>query len=155
MALTVSINGVEYTLPEQNENPSWGEELSDLLQALIDSANLNTTAGDISTTSFSIPNVAAAANVVGVSFDTSSIRSAIISYSIYRNTSTTELSECGQLLMSYKSVAGTFEIANYSVGNSQVAFSLTSGGQLQVTPTVMGGTGYVGNLKISAKVYLQ
>lgn len=151
----VTINGTVYSIPDNNDNPAWGEELHDLLVALAAGVNATSTAGDIATTSFSVPNVAATVSVTGVSFDTTTIRSAILSYSIYRTTATTETSEAGNIYITYKSTAGSWELSQTHVGDGQVTFTITAAGQLQILPAVLSGGSYTGTLKINAKVFTQ
>lgn len=156
MSIQVNILGNDYTLPTQGTNPPWGQDLSDIIQALISVANTTIGPSDILTTSFSINNnVASPTNIVGASFDISSVRSFIISYSIYRNSTITETSEVGQILGTYKSVAGTWELAQTNAGISGVTFTMTNSGQLQYVSTNFSGTSYSGKLKFKASAFLQ
>jgi hypothetical protein len=154
----VTINGNTYTLNEQGDNPPFGEQQSELISALVDVSNSVVGTGDILQTSFSLANDVTEednANVTGLQFDTSQVRSAIIEYSIYRSTSSDELSECGTMLVTYKSTASSWEVARYSVGDAGVTFTLTSAGQAQYTSSDMAGTGYSGLLKFRARSFTQ
>lgn len=156
MAISITISGTTYSIPEQGQDAPWGEDLTSYLQALGAVAQTVSGTGDIGTTSFTIANnQSSVANVTGCSFDTATVRSAIIQYSIYRSSSTTEMSEAGHIYATYKSTAGTWEIAQSYVGTSGVTFTMTNAGQLQYVSTNFGGTGYVGKMKFSAKAYLQ
>ncbi len=156
MSTSVTINGSDYLIPEQGQNPPWGEDLNSLLDAMVELLNASSSSTDISTTLFTIANnTASVANVIGLSFDTTQVRSGIISYSVYRSTSTTELSESGQMYITYKSTAGTWELAQYLVGSSGVTFTITSGGQIQYVSSNLGGTGYTGKMKFNAKTFIQ
>lgn len=156
MADSVVISGTTYSIPVQGTPPAWGDDLNSLLQALVAVANTSAGPADILTTNFTIANnVSGATNVTGAAFDTSSVRSSIISYSIYRSTTTTEMSESGQIYICYKSTAATWELAQNYAGTSGVIFSITNGGQIQYTSTNFGGTSYVGKMKFSAKSFLQ
>ncbi len=156
MAITVTISGTTYSLPQQGESPPWGDELSDLLQALISVANNTSGTGDILLTSFNLANnVASPTNVTGMTFDTSTVRSAIIQYSIYRSTNSNETSECGNMYVTYSSTAGTWELAQNYAGSSGVIFTITNAGQIQYVSSNLSGTGYVGKLKFLAKAFLQ
>lgn len=151
MATNVTINGQTYPLPIQGDQQPWGEAESTIIEALIDVVNTLAGAGSIISTTFTIANnQASAANVSGLAFSNSSIRGAVISYSIYRNTSTTEGSETGQVLVTYKSVANTWEIANYNSGDAGVTFSITNTGQVQYISTNYSGTSYTGKIIFSA-----
>lgn len=157
MPIPVIISGTEYQLPVQGDSPPWGDNLDSIIQAMIASlATLNGT-GDILNTSFTlVNNQTSPVNVVGLSFDTSTIRSAEVSYSIYRSSNTpNEFSECGTLLLTYKSTAGTWEIAQIDVGSSGVIFTITNAGQIQYTTTDIGNGSYVGKLVFRAKAFTQ
>lgn len=156
MSIPVNINGTTYNLPTQSESPPWGDDLDALLQALIAVSTSAIGPADILTTNFTVANnVAAPTNVMGLSFDTSTVRSAIVSYSIYRSSSTTEMSEAGQMLLTYKSTAGTWELAQYDVGSSGVTFTITNAGQVQYTASNFGGINYVAKMKFKATTFLQ
>lgn len=156
MSTQVVINGSTYTVASQGTSPPWGDDQQDLLLALVQVAQNTVGAGDILTTSFNIVNnTSSAANVSGLSFDTSTVRSAIVQYSIYRTSSTTEQSEVGHLYLTYKSTAASWEIAQSYAGDSGVVFSITSGGQVKYTSTNFSGVSYSGKLKFNAKAFLQ
>lgn len=157
MSVSITISGTTYNLPTQGQNPPYGSDLSDIIQALADVANTNQGTGDILTTSFTIANnQAVAANVVGASWDTSVIRSAIVQYSIYRSSNTpNELSETGHIYLTYKSTANTWDLAQSYAGSSGTTFSITSAGQLQYVSTDIGSGAYVGKMKFNAKAFTQ
>jgi hypothetical protein len=152
----VTVNGNNYTLNQQGDNPPWGEQQSELIEALVDVAGSVVGTGDILQTSFNLSNnVSSVTNVTGLQFDPAQVRSAIIEYSIYRSTSSAEASECGTMLVTYSSVAATWEVARYSVGEAGITFTLTAGGQGQYTSTNMAGTGHSGLLKFRARAFTQ
>lgn len=156
MSTVVTISGTDYNLPAQGSNPPWGNDLSDIITALVAVANSTIGAGDILSTSFTITNnTAVAAPITGLSFDTSIVRSAIIPYSIYISSSTTELSECGNIYITYKSTANSWELAQNYAGSSGIVFTITNSGQLKYTSANTSGTGYSAKLRFSAKAFLQ
>lgn len=156
MSKTVTVNGTNFTLNQQGDNPPWGENLSDLIEALVEVANSVAGPNDILTTSFDLANnISSATNVTGLQFSTAAVRSAIINYSLYRSSSTNELSECGVMLITYKSTANTWELAQYSVGDAGVTFTITSTGQIRYQSTDIGSTSYSGKLKFNAKAFAQ
>lgn len=156
MAKNLTINGTTFNLPQQGDSPPWGNDLSDLIEALVSVANNSVSTGDILTTSFAIANnTTAQTNVTGLLFDPASVRSAIIEYSVYRTTSSTELSESGVMLVTYKSTAGTWEVAQYSVGDAGVTFTAANSGQFKYVSTNLSGTSYSGLLKFRARAMTQ
>lgn len=155
MATTVTINGSSFSLPSQGDSAPWGDDLSDIILALIAVSNDTLGTADILTTSFNVANnQAVAANVNGLSFNTSLVRSAIIQYSLYRTSTTTEMSETGHIYVTYKSTAGTWEIAQSYAGSSDVTFTITNAGQVQYISSNFSGTSYSGKMKFNAKAFL-
>lgn len=155
MAKQVTVNGSEYTLDQQGDNPPWGEELSDLLQALVDVAAQVINTGDVPTTSFIIAdNTGSPTSITGLLFDPATVRSSVIEYSVYRSNIGNEASECGTMLVTYKSTAGTWELARYAVGDAGVTFTITNAGQVQYTSTDLSGT-TAGTMKFRARSFLQ
>lgn len=156
MAITVTINGTDYNVPVQGQNPPWGEDLTDVIVALAAGVNSVFGSADIPTTSISVANnQVAVANVTGASFDPTQVRSAIIQYSIYRSTTLAEKSECGHIYLTYYSVANTWELAQNHVGEADVTFTITAGGQLQYVSSLLAGASYTSKLVFSGKAFLQ
>lgn len=156
MSTQVTINGESFSIPSQGESPPWGQELSDLLTALVGVVNSTSGSADILLTSFNVANnVASVANVTGATWDTSQVRSFIMEYSIYRSTTTTEESEVGNLYGTYKSSSGSWDLSETYGGSSGIVFSITPSGQLQYTSSNLSGTGYSGKLKFKATAFLQ
>ena len=155
--ITYTINGTSFNFPTQGDDPPWGDEIVSTITAIVNTLNTLNGTGDILTTSFTISNnVSSASNVTGLNFDPTVVRSAIIDYSIYRSSTTpNELSECGSMYVTYKSTAGSWEIAQYNVGNSGVVFTVTNGGQIQYTSSDIGSGGYVGKIKFKARAFTQ
>lgn len=156
MSIPVVISGTTFQLPTQGVNPPWGTDLTAIIQALVTVANTTSGANDISTTSFTVANnQVASSNITGLAFDTSQVRSAIISYSIYRSTTSNELSEVGQLYITYSSVAQSWELVRTAAGNSGMEFTITNSGQMQFTSSSLSGSSYSALLTFNAKTFLQ
>jgi len=95
-------------------------------------------------------NVSSPADITGLAFNGVNIRAVHIKYYVYRNTSTTELAEAGNIRLIYKTVAGSWQIDNTAVGDpAGIAFTVTSGGQVRYTTTNMGGTGYTAKMSFT------
>lgn len=156
MSVTITINGTPYNCPTQGQSPPWGEDLTDIILALTEVANNVAGTGDITKTTFLFANnQASAANITGLSFDSSLIRGAIVDYSIYRSTSLAEESETGQIYLNYKSTANTWEFAQVASGSCGITLSITSLGQMQYTSTNLSGTSYSGKIVFTAKAFTQ
>lgn len=156
MSIPIVISGTTYQLPVQSQSPPWGEVLTAIIQALSQVSNTIVGPNDILTTTFTIPNnVTSVTNVSGLAFDTTQVRSAIIDYSIYRSVTGSDLSECGEMLVTYSSVNGTWELARFAVGDAGVTFTMTNTGQLQFTSTNFAGAAYTSKMVFSAKAFSQ
>lgn len=151
MSIQVTLGGTTYTLNQQGDSSPWGDEQSDLIQALVNAANNTVGPGDIQTTTFVIPNnQVSPIPVTGLFFDQSAVRSAQINYSIDLSTSSTELVENGTLLINYNTTANTWNQTQFSNGFSGVVFSVTSG-QINITSPNISGSNYSGAISFNAK----
>lgn len=81
---SVTLGNETYQIPQSGCNPPWGEELSDLLDALVEVANLTSGIADITETSATILNTSGEKDITGLAFDPAKVRSAEISYNISR-----------------------------------------------------------------------
>lgn len=159
MAIQININGTNFSLPDQGQNAPWGDDLSDIIQAIVTTLNGVSGTADIPTSSFNLSNnISSAANITGLLFNTSQVRSAIVEYSVSRVTSSNEKSEQGQLFLTYNatnSAPTRWSLARMANETSGITFTITSAGQVQYTSTNLAGTGHVGKLKFKAKTFLQ
>lgn len=156
MSTSVTISGSTYDVPENGQSPSWGDDLHDVVVALANASNSASGPSDIPMTSFTVANnTSSVANITGASFDTTLVRSFILNYSVYRTTTTTEMSEVGVLYGTYKSTAATWDFSQQRGGIANITFTITSGGQLQYTTDNFGGSTYSGKMKFYAKSFLQ
>lgn len=154
MSIPLVVNNKTFAYPSTGQDPGWGEDATrwarEVTRVL---ASLNGT-NDILQTSFTIANnTSSATDINGLLFNTSQVRAATINYSLYRNTTgggATELAESGVIQIVYKTVAATWELAQQSVGNAGVIFSITSGGQFQYTSSNMTGSSYTGKMVFTA-----
>ncbi len=154
MSKSVTISGTTYTLNQQSDDPPWGEEISDLLQALVDVANNSVGTGDIPNTSFnSLALTATNLPVTNLIFDPSVVRSAVIDYSISRITSTAEENECGTMYITYNTLAGTWSLNQNYVGSSGVSFTIGNDGQINYTSLTMAGSGYSSKMRFKAQAF--
>lgn len=151
MSISVTISGTTYELPTQGTNPAWGDDLSDIIVALVAVANNTTGPGDIQTTTFVIPNnQTSPIPVTGLFFDQATIRSAQVNYSIDLSSSSTELVENGSILVNYNTTTNTWNQSQFSNGFTGVVFSI-SNGQLAITSPNISGSSYSGALSFNAR----
>jgi hypothetical protein len=147
----LTVNGSTFSYPDAGEPKGWGEDATLWAQEVTDLLS------DLKGPTFSVSNnQAVAANITGLAFDSASVRSAIIQYSIYRVTNSNELAETGQLFLIYKNNANTWTVSRQFFGDDAgVTISITTGGQLQYTSTNVTGTGYSGEMTFRAQTLNQ
>lgn len=157
MAIQLTINGETYQFPSNGDSPSWGESITDWAQAITNAVNSAVGNGDIIQTVVTINNnQTSSTNVGGLVFDTSTVRGAIVDYSIYRTTSSVELVEVGTMYLSYKSVANTWELCQVGMSTTAgVTFTVSPSGQVLYTSDNQSGTSYTGTMSFRARALLQ
>lgn len=81
---TVTVGSQTFFLPLQGAGSPWGEELSDLIDAMVDALAIVQGPSDITETSSIILNTSGAKDIAGLAFSTSTVRSAEITYNLSR-----------------------------------------------------------------------
>lgn len=151
MAVTVTVKGLTFTIPERQER-GWGDQVTSWIQEVSSAVNDITSVGDIPLTSVSVVNTGVLTTIDNLSFNTSLVRHAEIRYGVYRvstGAGATELSQKGTIFITYKSTSNTWEIEDHAVGDARIQFSITNAGQLQYTATAITGTYNLSGSKLS------
>lgn len=155
----VVLSGTTYQVPKNSSTPPWGEELYDYLIALGIAYSTLIGTGDIAEAGFVLANnQVASAPITGLTFDSSIIRSAVISYSIYRATATNTLREAGELTIIYDPVAavGTkWALQRDSISDAGVEITISDTGVFSFTSSNLAGASYSGLMRFEAKAILQ
>lgn len=155
MAINITIDGTTYSLPQQSDSPPWGTQITDIIEALANGLAATIGPNDILPSTFTVANnVTSPIPVTGLIFDQAQVRSAEISYSIDRSTSSSEVSENGILLVNFNNFTNTWTSSQVSNGTSGVTLSI-SGGQVFYVSNSMAGSSYTGKLGFSAKAFGQ
>jgi len=151
---SLTVNNNTYDYPADGEDPGWGaeatgwaEEVTNTLDSLLGAGDILETPGEIAN------NQSVALDVLQLAFEPTVTRSAVVTYSIYRNTDSASLSETGTINILYDASQPTNEkwvVTQSFVGNAGVIFTITDAGQFQYTSTNMAGTGYVNKFKFKA-----
>ena len=155
MAKTLTVNGIPFQYPTAGDEPGWGGEATDWASEVTDVLTDIVGPDDYLETTFNLAESATNADVTGLTFNISTVRSSII---IYYVTMTSDENpsgyvEAGQIQIVYDSGASSWSIAQGNiVGNALVTFSITAAGQVQYTATALpgGSTNYSGIMKFSA-----
>ena len=157
---TLTVNNNPYIYPDPGTEPGWGDQATGWAEEVTTVLSNLSGADDILETTFNVANnITVAQDVVSLVFNTSTVRSAVIEYSIYRTTTTTELAEKGTMEIVYKN--GATPGTKWTIGRSffgddaGLEFSMTDAGQFQYISTNLGGTSYSGVMRFEAKAIQQ
>lgn len=154
MSVNLTVNGDVYEYPSNRQAPGWGEDSSAWAVAVTDVLANVVGQGDILQTSATIANTGTSVAISGFSFDPALVRASICEYSIYRKTDTAgdERVEAGTIYITFKTVAGTWDITVVGSGGSGISLSINSSGQVLYTVSeVLGGANYSGTMKFRAR----
>lgn len=157
MSTKLVVNGNTYNYPDPGENPNWGEQAAEWAEAVTIALASIINPGDILENTFSISNnLSIAANVNGLIFDSSLVRSSLVSYNIYRISTSTQSgnTESGNIYLNYDDNASSGNKWSFSQirnGSAGVALSILDNGQVQYKTTDIGSLGYSGSITFSAK----
>lgn len=160
MSTNLTVNNNTYAYPAAGDDPGWGAEATGWAVEVTTVLSNIQGVDDIAETTFNVANnVASVTDITGLVFNPSTVRSAVIDYSIYRTTSSAELAEKGTVELIYKN-GGTIG-SKWSIGrvffgdDAGIIITMTDGGQAQYVSTNIAGTGYSGAIKFEAKVTQQ
>lgn len=151
MSIPLTVNGLTFEFPTSQEDPDWSFNVSDWAKEITDAVNSVVGVGDLAVTSFSLDNANTFEDVTGCLFDTSSIQSSIIEYSIARSTDSIIVYEQGELHLLFDNDAGTWRVFREFTQDAQVEFNVTSIGQVQIKNATIAGANYVGKLTFRAR----
>jgi hypothetical protein len=101
--------------------------------------------------SFNIVNdQSSPANITGLLFNPATFRGIILTYSLYRESSTTSAAQIGELKFVYNTADDAWYLSDtYAGQNAGVEFSITNAGQIQYKSSLYSGISYTGVLKYS------
>jgi hypothetical protein len=158
--MDITINGTVVSLPDSAASPNWAPAI---LQAftLIETALAGLSGSfDVSPQVLDISafNTATDENVTGLSFSTSNVRSAVITYYVYRTTNSTNASESGQIFIDYNASRSSNEkwsISREAIGDGSITFGITDAGQVTFTTTALSGASHEGYIGFFAKTLEQ
>lgn len=156
MSIPVVINNTTYQVPVLGDAPpNWGPDLTDIILALADGLTATIGPNDILPSTFTVSNnVTTPTPIAGLVFDQAQVRSAAITYSIDRTTSTGEVTENGTLLVNYNNTSNSWQSSLVCNGNSNVNLTIT-GGQVFYTSSNMSGSNYSSKMGFRALAFGQ
>ena len=157
---TIIISGTVIEFPDSSESPDWSQSVIQFAQSVETALSGVAGAFDVSPQVFNIDaqnptstNIA----IPNLTFSTTSVRSANIRISVYRNTSSASAAEFSDIDIVYNtnnSIGQKWEISREITGDGKILFNITDTGQVQFTTTTLAGTGHTGILSYSAKALL-
>jgi hypothetical protein len=158
MSIPLVVNGTTFNYPSPGEDSGlWGEDATGFAVEVASVLSTLLAPGDILQTTFTVANnVAVASNINGLLFDSSQVRAANITYSVYRKTDsfTSGNTESGTIYINYDNNASSgnkWKIYQQTNGNAGIVFSILDSGQFQYTSTDITGANYIGDMRFSAK----
>lgn len=152
MSKTVLLGSESFEIPLENENPGYGEELSDFFESVAESINNLQSATDIPlTTSIINNNVSTPVSIPGFAFSTALVQSIDAEYLVFRSTVSpaVKYAERGEIKGSYDGSAWNISITRE--GDAGVSLDITAGGQITYTSSNITGSGYVSTIKFRAR----
>lgn len=160
MSRTLIINNIPYEIPDAGDEPGWGDETSDWMEAVTEVLTDLVGPADILETSFTVANnQVALADVTGLVFDGGTVRSAVVEYSVYRisDSNPSGFAESGTMRLTYDNNAATpWTMSQGDInGNAEIYFDVTNSGQIQYKTNDIGSLNYIGAMRFTAKAQLQ
>ena len=153
MSVELIVNSIPFDYPSEGEDPGWGGPATAWAEEVTKVLNNILGPDDILQTSFQIANnQLTLQNITGLLFNAGTVRSAEISYSIYRisDSNPSGYAETGKIHLIYDNDVGWMFSVGGIVGNSGVNFNVTPAGQFQYTSNDIGTLGYSGIMKFQA-----
>lgn len=152
------VNNTPYNYPTSGDEPGWGNDATAWAVGVTDVLNDLLGPNDILETAFNVANNQTSfADVTGLLFNAASVRSAEISYAIYRvsTANPSGQTETGTIQIVYDNAVGWSINQGNILGNAGVIFQVTNSGQIQYKSTDIGSINYIGAMKFRAKTLQQ
>lgn len=158
MSVPISIQGTTVNFPSSGDSPNWAPAIIQFAQLVAGALAFTIGPFDVPPQTFVMTsNVNTNVNLPSLSFPTSQVQGALISYSVSRSTNSVVLSETGSIYVNYNSSFPTnqkWEINKDFLGGAQITFSITDVGQVRFSTTLIAGTSYQGSVTYQAKAIL-
>ncbi len=136
MSKTVQIGSRVFEIPDQGDNPGWGEEVTAWIEAATNALSNVQGANDILVTSATLANnQSTAADIPGLLFNIAEVERVEIDYIITRvyDLGASTLTEAGKIIGSFN--GAEFNITVEAEGESGTTITVLNTGQFQYTTT--------------------
>lgn len=158
----INIQGSIINFPDSAQSPNWAPPIIQFAEAVAQALSTIVGPYDVSPQIYTmVSNVNTNVALPSLTFSTTFVRGAIITYTVYRNTTgigAQTLAEVGTLEIVYNPNGPTnnkWEISDEHTGMSGVTFSVTDQGQVQFSSTDITGLDYTGFIGYTAKALQQ
>lgn len=177
MSIQIIVNNTPIDFPSSAQSPNWAPALIEFAQNVATALSGIVGPYDVAPQVVDIENDGAEHAIqtpsVSLAFPTSTVRSANIRYSIYRNNDANNTqAETGLLSVVYNSESATWELQREFIGNitpvgtygnaapsgtctSGMLFRIDNNGQVYYKAATLTSTGYTGKLSFAAQALLQ
>ncbi len=160
MPIDIIIQGTLIQIPSSGESPNWSSGIIEAFQAIESALNSAIGTFDVAPQVFNgdAYNPGTGISLPNLSFSTSDVRSADISYAVFRETTTTNAAEAGRITVVYNpnnSIGNKWEIQRDYVGDGQITFAISDLGQVSFTTTTLAGINHTMRISYSAKALEQ
>lgn len=157
----IPIGSTLIDFPASAASPNWSEAIIQFAQAV--SAQLSITTGlyDVFAQSFTIDSYNTASNIdiPSLSFPVSVVRAVFIHYAVYRETTTANVDEAGDIIAIYNAnnaIGFKWTMSQVKTsGDAQITFNITDNGQFQFSTTALAGASHSGNITFDARALNQ
>lgn len=159
MSVPVSIQGTIVNFPSSGQSPNWAPAVIQFAQLVAAALAFSVGPFDIPPQTFVMTsNVNNNVDLPNLSFPTTQVQGAAISYSVFRSTSSVVATETGNILVNFNSssaVGAKWEISRDYIGNASTTFNITDVGQVQFSTTLLTGTSHQGKVTYQARAILK
>lgn len=139
MSKTVILNNIPFQIPENSEDPGWGSSATDYLIEIANVLNSIQGPGDILETEVSIPDGNVSDDVLGLIFDSNTVKSAIIEYNITNNGNVNDRVETGTITLVRDDNDSEWQLVQETDGEALVTFNINNiTGQVTYNSTDIG-----------------
>jgi hypothetical protein len=158
MSVPITISGTTVNFPSSGDSPNWSPAVIQFAQLVAAALEFTVGAFDIPPQTFDITaDVNTNVALPNLSFPTTQVNGAIIAFSVIRVSSTTTVTETGNMVINYNPTFPTnqkWEISVDYVGNADITFSVTDVGQVQFSTTSLPGSFVSASITYQAKAIL-
>lgn len=155
MSISITIQGKVIDFPSSAESPNNAEAQIAFAQAVEAALAAALSSSDIASQIFNIDNYNVGTIAVpNLTFSISAVRGVIIEYSIYRQTTTANLSEIGTIHADYNPnnpPNQKWVFTRDFVGTSQTSFTISDVGVVSITNTALSGSNHTGQIVYRAR----